>query len=171
MDKYSILLSSLELGQQERQISIKKSLFENYSETEIKDANLTANLLIYKDTRQIKIEFDIKGTLNVPCDRCLNYMDLEISCNEELFVEFGSENSDLSDADQKIIISGSEEILDLSKHLYDYILLCIPYKKVHGEDDNGVSLCNSEMIDILAGYNETNEKTDPRWDILKQLKN
>jgi uncharacterized protein len=82
----------------------------------------------------------------------------------------------LTDIDDTMVLSRSEDKIELAKHFYDYILLNMPIQRVHPEDEDGESTCDPEMIEKIekyeAGENESESKeTDPRWDKLKGLYN
>jgi len=54
-------------------------------------------------------------------------------------------------------------------------MLSLPFKRVHPNDANGRATCNKEMIAKLKKHlvneGKKEDKTDPRWDILKDLMN
>ena len=76
----------------------------------------------------------------------------------------------MEENDEIVVIPEHDYEIDLSQYLYEYINLILPYRKVHGEDENGNSLCNPDIIKKIEEHTEE-EATDPRWDALKKLKN
>ncbi|HKJ79252.1 MAG TPA: DUF177 domain-containing protein, partial [Prolixibacteraceae bacterium] len=70
-----------------------------------------------------------------------------------------------------------EHQLNLAQLIYEYISLAIPLKRVHPEDKNGDSQCDTEMLDKINNYvqpevdKDEEENVDPRWAALKKLKN
>jgi uncharacterized metal-binding protein YceD (DUF177 family) len=96
-----------------------------------------------------------------------------ISCENRLIVKFEENVSDNGDADI-IYLSVDEYELDLRQHLYEFIHLALPIRRVHQPDENGKVGCNPEMIKRLNELIINEEKqnnTDPRWDELKKLMN
>jgi uncharacterized metal-binding protein YceD (DUF177 family) len=87
----------------------------------------------------------------------------------KLFVKFGETNEEQTD--EIIVLSFSEHEFDLKQYLYEYILLSLPYRKVHPNDKKGKSLCNKEMLKKLNEYviRGDDQTIDPRWDNLKNL--
>jgi uncharacterized metal-binding protein YceD (DUF177 family) len=87
-------------------------------------------------------------------------------------VKFGEDIS-TDDADV-IYISTDEHELDLRQHLYEFIHLALPIRRVHPADKDGKIGCNPEMIkklnELLIDEDKQNN-TDPRWDELKKLMN
>lgn len=166
--------SGLSEGKHRFEYKVDKKLFENFESSDIHDANLDVNVNLIRGKNMLELNFDINGKIQVTCDRCLSELDIEISYQTELFVEFGEENSDLSDADKNITISKSEHKLVLDKHLNDYVNVCIPYRKVHPKDSKGNEACDYEMIKKLEELStNTIDKNniDSRWDKLKELNN
>jgi uncharacterized metal-binding protein YceD (DUF177 family) len=62
-------------------------------------------------------------------------------------------------------IGRSESILDFSSWIFEFITLCLPIQRVHGEDENGKSYCNPTVIEFLENQNKN--ATNPIWDKLK----
>ena len=62
--------------------------------------------------------------------------------------------------------------LDLQQHLYEFIHLALPIKRVHPGDKNGKSTCDPVMLKKLEELIVEEEKEErPRWDELKKLMN
>jgi len=171
---YNIQFSGLTEGKHHFTFQISKEFLENFDQTEINDLDIKVDALMEKTSRHLGFEFFIEGVVNVPCDRCLDYFNLKLSFDNQLHVTFGEETSDLTDIYDRMVLSSKEDKLDLSKHFYDYINLQIPLQKIHPDDKNGNSTCNSEMLNDIEKYmgeESSTEKVDPRWDKLKNLYN
>jgi uncharacterized metal-binding protein YceD (DUF177 family) len=95
-----------------------------------------------------------------------------INCENRLIVK--SENDVSSDDNDIIYLSADEYELDLRQHLYEFIHLALPIRRVHPADNDGKTGCNPEMIkrlNELLIYEEKQNNADPRWDELKKLMN
>jgi len=173
MNNYSIEFRGLSEGKHNYDFTITDNFFNNFEESEIKKGNVLINIEMIFIKDLIILNISLKGDVEIQCDRCLDYFYHPISYKTKLFVEFGSENSDISDVDNKIIISEKEDKIVLDKHFYDYIHLSLPYQRFHPEDKNGNLTCNIEMLNKLEelSTNENNKEIDPRWDKLKNLYN
>ncbi len=171
--RYIIQHNSLSIGEHEFLFEVNGDFFQVSKNKDINKGDVKVHVNISKSKTMLSLKFNFQGTVNVECDRCLDHFDIEVSGKAKLFVEFGEESSDLSDADNKITLSYKENLLVLDKHIYDYISLSLPYQKIHPEDKNGNSLCNTDMIKKIEEYKvaENKEKIDPRWDKLKILLN
>lgn len=173
MSTFKIKFRGLKEGRHKYKFEIDDSFFEKYPETEINKANVSAEveMLITKDLLTLNIK--LKGTAELQCDRCLEFFDYPIDFNAVLYADFGENNSDLSDVDNKITINNKTSDIVLDKHLYDYLHLSLPYQKIHPVDEKGQTTCNKKMIKKIEEYTfkEKNEEIDPRWDKLKSLYN
>ncbi len=174
-DSYSIQFLGIAEGKHQFDFRVNKDLFVQYEEDSIEDADINVVVNLEKSVRHLLLNFNIKGSITTICDRCLDTLKLDIDCSPHLHINFGDYTSDLSDIDDIMTLSRSEEKLDLSKHLYDYIMLNIPIQKTHNE--NSGSECNPEMLEQIEKYEIGNsdniEETeiDPRWEKLKHLYN
>ncbi len=174
IDDYSIKFLGLSEGIHRFDFHVNKNLFSQYGDGIIEDADINIKVELHKNVRFMSLSFDIKGQFSTTCDRCLDTLNLNIDYSPALHINFGDYTSDLTDIDDVMTLSRSEEELDLSKHFYDYIMLNIPIQKVHSEENGGK--CNEEMLAQIEKYeignnNVEQDEIDPRWDKLKHLYN
>jgi uncharacterized metal-binding protein YceD (DUF177 family) len=113
--------------------------------------------------------FNMKGSVMLTCDRCLDEFDIPVDSQTKLIVNFGKDNSE--DSEEIITISESENEINVAQFIYESIHLALPMKRVHPDDEKGNSTCNSEVMKKLQEHtSETSEDNDdPRWDILKKI--
>ncbi|GAH01766.1 unnamed protein product, partial [marine sediment metagenome] len=75
--------------------------------------------------------------------------------------------------DDVLIIGRDDHEIEVGQYLFEFILLALPYQKVHPDDSEGHSTCNPEMIKQLDAHRSSEadkeEKIDPRWDALKGI--
>ncbi|MCF6364776.1 MAG: DUF177 domain-containing protein [Bacteroidales bacterium] len=160
------------LSEEKYRFEADDTFFNQFKESEIKKGTVHFDVKMVFNKNLITLNISLKGNVFVECDRCLDYFYQKIKHKTILYVEFGYENSDITDVDNKIILSNKENEIVLDKHFYDYIHLSLPYQKVHPKHNNGNSGCNIEMINKMAEFSSVNnKKTDPRWDQLKNLFN
>lgn len=167
--KYVLKFSGLSNGIHEFEYTIDKSLFEEFDCEEVLGADLSMKVNLDKSERQLALEFHVKGTMQVVCDRCGDEMDLNMDFNRRLYVEFGEQ---FEEQDVELyVIPFNESSLDLSPFVYEYVTLEKPMRCVHGETEGNNQVCNKEIIEILETQSGIEEQeTDSRWDALKNLK-
>jgi len=128
----------------EYDFEIDDSFFAYFEYGEIEKGNLIARLDVIFSTRQVQVNLSLKGKVELPCDRCLEVYEQEIDSKYTLYGKFGN-NTDQDDMDV-FWIPEDKNYIDLVPVLYDYINLSLPLKKVHPADENGISMCNSDML-------------------------
>ena len=172
--EYVIQFVGLSLGEHKYDFEVTDKFFEHLEFSEIKEANITVKLNLLKQSQMMVLQFEIGGTVRSLCDLCASEFDLPISGDHKLVVKVGG--SDTGNEDDDIItVAANEHQLDLSTYLYEYITLSLPIKRVHPPDEEENSTCDPETLDklesfIIAEEPEEEEKTDPRWNGLKDIK-
>lgn len=157
---------------------IGNDFFCNFENSEILAGNLKVEIEAQRMTNALKLEVCISGTVEVECDRCLDNCPLEIDFEGATDIRVGESQGE---ADGDIIwISATESEIDLKEYLYESVVLSLPYQRVHGEDEDGNSLCNKDMLarfnivssdEFDAIVSKTADKQqDPQWSKLNELK-
>lgn len=167
--EYVIPFSGLKLGKHEYDFDLTDSFFQNIEYSELEAGNLKAHVVLNKQTNMLVLDFDIKGTVNVMCDRCMDTFDIPLVAENQLIVKIGSDN--FEGGDDIVSISGGESEIDIEHYLYENIILAMPYKRIHPLDKDGKSGCNQEMLEKLNKMlvEEQKEQNDPRWNALKNI--
>jgi uncharacterized metal-binding protein YceD (DUF177 family) len=109
----------------------------------------------------LNIRLDISGTLQVECDRCLEAFDMPIDASYDLVVKYGDKTTPHDEADDVITIGTDDDFLDLSQHIYEYVVLSLPARRVHPDTPDGQPGCDPEMLShILISDDEDDEYED-----------
>jgi uncharacterized metal-binding protein YceD (DUF177 family) len=170
--EYKIQFVGLAAGKHEYDFKVMDSFFEGLEYSEIKKGNIRIDMTLLKQSAMMSLEFKISGTVKVPCDLCTEEFDMPITGDYKLIVKVGG--SDTANEDDDIImIAANEHELDLAQYIYEYIVLSLPIKRVHPDDEDGNSTCDPEMIEKVKKYltdDPGDDKSDPRWDGLKGIK-
>jgi uncharacterized metal-binding protein YceD (DUF177 family) len=163
---FIIPFSGLKVGHHAFNFEIDDKFFEHFDYSEIKKGSLHVDCLLDKQVRMMVLYFDINGTVRIPCDRCAEEYDQPINGKQKLIVKFGIDR--LEEAEDIMVLTEKDHELDVSQFLYEYLHLMLPFKKVHGTDENGNSLCNPEVTRYIVEKEE--HPIDPRWEALQKLK-
>jgi uncharacterized metal-binding protein YceD (DUF177 family) len=161
--------------------------FTNIDSEDIQKGKINTRLTISKKGGVFDLSFTFNGVVIIPCDRCLDDMDLPIETSAHLIVKLGKDYSE--ESDEIVVIPETEGIINLAWFLYEFIALAIPIKHVHApgkcnkqmttklkkhltKSDDDQSFGSDEIDDVIITdedqYEE--EKTDPRWEALRGLK-
>ena len=167
LKEFSIPFRGLSIGVHDYEWKIDKRFFEEIENPEIEDNRLTIDLKLEKQERMLILNFNISGSVTVTCDRCLDEFEMPVNIQEVMFIKFGNEHQE--ESDNVIVVPDSEHKIDIALLINEFVTLSLPLKKVHPEDENGISGCNKETIKKLEELS-VKKKIDPRWDQLKNIK-
>lgn len=153
---------------------IKDNFFKLINYSDINKGGLTAKIRLDKQTRQLVLEVEIYGGVNVMCDRCLDYFDLQVHFNGTLFAKFINERKDFEEniEEDYMLIPNDNYEVDISHYIYESICLSLPVQKIHPVDKDGRSQCNKKMLIKIAEYSanrQADSNIDPRWTKLKNI--
>ena len=168
LSPYLIKFSGLKEGIHLFNYEIGNKFFKNFDYYDFLDAKLFAKLELEKQSTLLNLKFSFNGEIEVQCDVSMESFDLRLETEHAVVVKF---KDDIISTDDKVIFmpAGSHSI-DVSHLIYESIILAVPQKKVHPGIENG-SL-KSEIVEKLKALKPKKnfkEKTDPRWDKLKDL--
>lgn len=141
--------------------------------------DLVANVELNKEGNHIEALFDIKGTVELTCDRSLELFDYALETDEKILYKYGVEEREINE--EIYTITRDTPKLQMAQLIYEFILLALPAKKIHPdyaeEMDEDDFVQEGKLVYVSKGDEEEHEETssepgdaDPRWDILKKLK-
>ncbi len=166
--QYIVKFAGLPVGTHEFEFSINGTFFEQFPDSEIAKADLKVVIVLTKQNNLMEMEFDINGTINLSCDRCLTDYDFPVEASEKLVVRTG--NPDDS-TDEILVVNDSDGQADVSHYLYEYIMLALPSRRVPCEIDEDFE-CDYDTLNKLNenSTQEEEKETNPMWEKLNKLK-
>ncbi|MDE6151532.1 MAG: DUF177 domain-containing protein [Prevotella sp.] len=170
MDNLKLDIKALPEGDSAVAASLGSDFFAAAGGSEITQGDVHVDVSIRKTDHFSDVVFHAVGTVEIPCDRCLDPMEHSVDVTQHLTVKFGCE---YSETDDLITVTDDNPVLDLSWLVYEGIILSLPVKHVHAPGK-----CNRAMIQLLSEYSATRsddaagqqQETDPRWNALEELK-
>ena len=168
LSPYLIKFSGLKDGIHLFNYELGNKFFKNFDYYDFYDAKLFVKLELEKQSTLLNLKFSFHGEIEVQCDVSMENFNLELKTEHAVVVKF---KDDIISTDDKVIFMpvGSHSI-DVSHLIYESVILAVPQKKVHPGVENG-SLKSDivEKLEALKPKKNFKEKTDPRWDKLKDL--
>jgi len=158
--EYIIDYKTLESGTYEFDYHIDKDFFSMFDEPLAQDGNADVHAAMRVTSAGLSIRLDISGTLQVECDRCLETFDMPIDASYDLVVKYGDKTTPLDEADDVITIGDDDDFLDLSQHIYEYVVLSLPARRVHPDLPDGQPGCNPEMLSHIIIADDDDEYDD-----------
>jgi uncharacterized metal-binding protein YceD (DUF177 family) len=165
--QYIVKFAGLPVGTHEFEFEINGTFFEQFADSEITKADIKVVIILLKQNNVMQMEFEINGTVNLSCDRCLIDYDFPVEATEKLMVKFG--NPDDSN-DEIIVVNESDGGADVSHYLFEYITLALPSRRVPCEIDEDFECDYETLAKLNDNTVQEEEKTNPVWDKLNKLK-
>ena len=184
-DIYKVDLKNLSPGVHEFEYILENKFFVDIDGDEVQKGKVKVNLTVKRTSMVFDMNFQLEGIVYVPCDRCLDDMELPVSTQNKLVVKFGKEYAE--ESEEIVIIPEEEGEINLAWFIYEFIALAIPMKHIHAPGK-----CNKTMSsklkkhtarraddedefdeeaadDIVVDDDAADIPSDPRWDALKGL--
>lgn len=167
MEKFQIQFSGLKPGPHQFDFDLASSFFEYFGFAEFGKPEVRVLVEMEKEEHMLVFRFDIKGNVVLSCDRCGDPMTENLEGQEKLVVKLSDHNEE--ESEEVLIIKESDGKFDISQILFEYVYLMVPAYHIHGEDENGKSLCNPDVLKKLDELKE-HHAPDPRWEVLNRLR-
>lgn len=157
-NEFIIPFVGLKIGTHRYEFNIDKSFFEGVEDTLIDDANVLIELAFEKKETMMIAEFSLSGTVNTPCDRCNDPMEVNIHGDYRIVYKFGTE---ISEDENLIILHPETYELNISAPIYELLVISLPARKIHPEGE-----CNEEVMGLYNKYivNANEPDEDDEWD-------
>ncbi|WP_339700479.1 DUF177 domain-containing protein [Algoriphagus aquimarinus] len=172
-------------GIHEIDFEIGDSFFQQFEDNElVKKGNLIVRIKMKVGANLIEMNFHIVGKVTLTCDRSLESFEEPLDFHEKMIFKYGSEEKEI-DENMSMITRDTPNV-NVAQLIYEFILLALPAKKIHPDyrnemDDEEyegegfyayIDGQDSQDQDDESDSNEDNNSAvDPRWDLLKKLKN
>jgi DUF177 domain-containing protein len=171
MDEYDIPVYGLKDGIHEYNFEAGLEFFKYFENQDVPDGNLRIDVLLDKKPQLMELNFRIKGSVSIICDRCLDLFIHPVELEEKLYIRFGDRTEEISE--NLIVMSREESRFNISHFVYEFIVLSLPVQRVHPDKKNGKPGCNTEMLKKLEKHTmpPAEDTIDPRWNALRNLMN
>jgi len=174
LKQFSIPFTGLKLGQHQFDFEIDKSFFDAFEYSLVKNGVLKAKVELDKQETMLILNFQILGTIQLNCDKCLTEFANPIEIKERQLIKFAEDDLESDDL-EIIMLNRRESEIDVSEMIYEFINVAVPYIN-NCEQAGQAQSCDPEMIATLEKLSSGNaiieeeQSEDPRWAALKKLK-
>jgi len=188
--QFKLPLKSLPKGTHEFEYHLDKQFFMNMESADVRDADVDVKLVVTYANDVYDLAFAFTGKIIVPCDRCLDDLELGMDTSYRIKVKYGDDYRE--DSDDMMEIPESDNYLNVAYMMFDTVSLAIPIKHVHpmgkcnramssllkkhrAQDPNDPDAAlEDELIEEMesmsdSGDDVSSQTTDPRWDKLKEI--
>ena len=112
-----------------RVYELGESFWRLFEHSFVEKGQLTATVSTHKLPSSIQLLFNIQGEVVLVCDRSLEVFDYPIHVEKKVDFKWGHENKELEE--DVYMIDQHADTINIAQHLYDFICLAIPMKKIH----------------------------------------
>lgn len=180
LERFSIPIQGMNVGVHEYQFSIDNEFFSHFESSLIKKGSYIVNVRIERKERMLVLNFEIEGSFNSNCDRCLAKIDIPSTIDYRVYLKYGIVENDFSlkDVEDVIYISEEDYRYNLSNIIHQLISLSMPLSNTYDCENDKKPKCDFEMLKYLDGQNEENSNgiedensksnINPIWEKLKK---
>ena len=168
-----IELANLEGGKGEFSATYENNQLELEDERVQLATQVTVKGQIKRSGAEVIVSGNISGQLFINCDRCLKPLETPLHNQFELEYVSGSDYEELHDAElteEQLAISVFDGVgIDVDEIVKEQVLLAVPTRLLCRDDCKGICpVCGSDKN--TTDCNCETSSGDPRWDVLRSLK-
>ena len=130
----------------EYQWMVDDEFFKTVGATDIQRGTVDVNLSVRRTSGAYELTFRFKGTLSLPCDRCLEDMQQPVEAERTLKMKLGEEYDD--DGELVTVPYGDGNRVSVAWNLYEFIALEVPLRHVHPDGE-----CRGAGDEMLSNSN------------------
>ena len=165
--------------------TLDNQFFADIDAPEIQRGKLKVVLNVKKSMGVFILNFHTEGFVIVPCDRCLDDLELPVNTDDTLKVKMGLSFSEEGDV---LVVPEEDGYVNVAWFIYEFIELSLPMKHVHAPgkcnkamssklkkhtarstEDGDEEYEDDSVEEDIAIDDDVPVTTDPRWDGLKGL--
>lgn len=184
-DKYKIDLKGMHESTMNCAFELDNQFFIDIDGPEVSKGKVHVALTVKKlmGDNAFELFFQTEGVIQVPCDRCLDDMDLDVSTQDKVMVKLGADYAEDGDW---VIVPEEEGDINVAWFIYEFIALSIPMKHVHAPGKCNKAMAgklgkhlrvdadDNESMDLESGVVDSDLESvdspvDPRWNELKKI--
>jgi len=147
------------------EFEVGSAFFRHFGSDLIEDGDFKAELALDKHETFIHVDFKIKGTARLVCDRSLDQFDYPIETEDKIVFKYGDGNVELDD--DMVQIDRDTAQLEIGQYIFEFIGLAVPMKKLHPRFAETES--EEDELIYTSEKEQEGKEIDPRWEKLKNL--
>ena len=112
-----------------RTYDLGPDFFGLFEHSLLEEGKLTAQVSMHLSSRLLEIFVKIQGTVQLVCDRSLKPFDYPVQLEKKVTFKRGHEYQEIGT--DMYMIEQHVATINIAQHLYDFVSLAIPMKKIH----------------------------------------
>ena len=172
---YEIAFVGLKQGYHHFDYELEESFFTEKGALVENEIRAKVKLTLDKHVGFLMLKFITDGIAKTSCDRCGNELDINLWDEFNIIVKIVENAAEMNESEEDadiFYIARSESHVDVSDWLYEFVLLSMPTQNICVNDKNGLSQCNTEVIEKLESMNKLQDvaRENTIWKGLEQFK-
>jgi len=169
MSAYEIDIFRLSNKEHQYEYQIGPDFFQAIDQDLVQTGSLIARVVLNKNDRFIELNLTLDGTVELVCDRSLDVFDFLIEDVNRVIFKYGDREEELSE--EMVMITTNTQHINVGQLIFEFIAVAIPLKKLHPRfEDEEEDQAEQLVYRSDPEHNTEEDKTDPRWNALKGLK-
>jgi uncharacterized metal-binding protein YceD (DUF177 family) len=168
LKQYVIPISGLKIGVHAFEYVVDWRFFEQFEDSLVKQGHFDVKVLFDKQHDHWVVTFDIQGSLDTECDRCLAPISLPVGNVNTVIVKYDEGDESTSETEDIIYVTRDTHTWNIANLIHEFILLSVPIKRVYDCENESTRPCDMKMLKRLTGEEETG-RDNPTWNLLKQI--
>lgn len=124
--EFDIEFIKLKEGEHWFEYHISESFFKAFNSS-LTGREIVLKLQFLKSTNMFTLVFDLKGVIELDCDRCLTTIGIPIQSKHTVLVKVTEHLKE--NEDDLIYITPHDYKINIAQHVYDFIYLSLPIKR------------------------------------------
>ncbi|MDR2891432.1 MAG: DUF177 domain-containing protein [Alistipes sp.] len=156
--RYTIAHRGLKEGTHEFEWKIGDDFWEGRGESGVKGGEVDVRAVLERGpggaNAAMRLAVEMKGSVTVSCDRCLEDCLLPVRVTERLAVKLAESDEMPAFEGDVLWLNPADAAIDLEQYIYESVVLSLPLQRVHPEDVHGRPLCNPAMLERFTIVSE-----------------
>ena len=155
-DPYRVNIVGLSNKAHHFDYELSEDFLSRYGKDLFSKGSFVANVTVDKHETFLEVDFEIKGSAQLVCDRSLETFDQPVEVHRKMVFKYGEADEELSDEIQ--VIHRDTVSLDLGQFFYEFIGLALQMKRLHSrfQDED----TNEEGTIVYTSDNDASENNN-----------
>lgn len=142
-------LSGLYQGVHHYSFELDRDFFANFEQSPVEIADIKLDLILDKQSDFISLDFQLKGTIDTNCDRCLADIHLPVENNYLVLLKPEAKNDAEEKEEDVVYIDPDTEKYDISPIVYEVACLSIPLTKIYDCESEDPKPCDEAVLNRI----------------------
>ncbi|MDR3126979.1 MAG: DUF177 domain-containing protein [Tannerellaceae bacterium] len=150
---YKVNLKGFRGGEETYEYVLENGYFADIDNEDLRKGKVAVSLTVCRKGDIFTLRFYLRGWVKMPCDRCLDDVEVPVENRTQLMVKLGKEYTE--ESEEIVVVPEEEGMINVAWYLYEFIVLSLPMKHIHA-----AGKCNREMTKQLREHSTGGEEEE-----------